>query len=83
MVSFLQNEGIKFVPGKLYPDYYPDKPGGKIGRVLDCEFFDRRKLGELGKVYEQWQAGHLQFLLPPVRQLTCRKHSLALNISLK
>ncbi|MGI5926694.1 MAG: FAD-binding protein [Syntrophomonadaceae bacterium] len=49
MVSFLQNEGIKFVPGKLYPDYYPDKPGGKIGRVLDCEFFDRRKLGELGK----------------------------------
>ena len=21
MVSFLQNEGIKFIPGKLYPDY--------------------------------------------------------------
>lgn len=60
MIRFLQNEGIKFIPGMLYPDYYPDKPGGKIGRSIDCDFFDRRKLGELSPTLR------VSSLLPPI-----------------
>jgi 3-oxosteroid 1-dehydrogenase len=60
MIRFLQNEGIRFVPGMLYPDYYPDKPGGKIGRSIDCDFFDRRKLGELSPTLR------VSPILPPI-----------------
>jgi len=49
VVRFLQGEGVQFVAAMEYPDYYPDKPGGKIGRCIEYAFFDRRKLGELGK----------------------------------
>ncbi|MFO7246823.1 MAG: FAD-dependent oxidoreductase [Thermaerobacter sp.] len=47
MVRFLQEEGVTFVPAMEYPDYYPDKPGGKIGRSIEATFFDLRKLGPL------------------------------------
>ncbi|HZG85373.1 FAD-dependent oxidoreductase [Paenibacillus sp.] len=60
MIRFLQNEGVKFVPGLAYPDYYPDRPGGKIGRSLDCDFFDRSKLGEVGRTMR------VSPLLPPI-----------------
>ncbi|MFC4323756.1 FAD-binding protein [Litchfieldia salsa] len=60
MIRFLQNEGMSFIAGTLYPDYYPDKPGGKIGRSLDCEFFDRCKLGELSKTLR------VSDMLPPI-----------------
>jgi 3-oxosteroid 1-dehydrogenase len=46
MVKFLEDEGMKWVPGTLYPDYYPEKPGGKIGRSIEGEIFDARELGE-------------------------------------
>ncbi|WP_407270429.1 FAD-binding protein [Radiobacillus sp. PE A8.2] len=49
MVSFLQDKGITWYPGMEYPDYYPDKPGGKIGRSLDTKSFDLKKLGDIGK----------------------------------
>ncbi len=47
MVRFLQSQGVRFIPARDYPDYYPDKPGGKIGRCIECTFFDLRKLGDL------------------------------------
>lgn len=47
MISFLMQQGVRFVASMEYPDYYPDKPGGKIGRSLDPAFFDARKLGDL------------------------------------
>ncbi len=47
MVRFLQRQGVTFVPAMEYPDYYPDKPGAKVGRCIECTFFDLRKLGNL------------------------------------
>lgn len=49
MVQMLLDEGMRFIPGMDYPDYYPDKPGGKIGRTFDCYPFNRKLLGDLGK----------------------------------
>ncbi|MBU7591140.1 FAD-binding protein [Metabacillus halosaccharovorans] len=49
MVKFLEDLGMKWVPGSLYPDYYPEKPGGKIGRSIEGEIFDARLLGEFEK----------------------------------
>lgn len=49
MVKFLEDLGMKWVAAPLYPDYYPEKPGGKIGRSIEGEIFDSRVLGE----YEQ------------------------------
>jgi 3-oxosteroid 1-dehydrogenase len=34
------------VAAKDYPDYYPDRPGGKVGRCVEVEPFDTRTLGE-------------------------------------
>ena len=31
MVSFLEELGMEWVAAPLYPDYYPERPGGKIG----------------------------------------------------
>lgn len=47
MVKFLEELGMKWVAGSLYPDYYPERPGGKIGRSIEGEIFDSRLLGEL------------------------------------
>ncbi|WP_183041197.1 FAD-dependent oxidoreductase [Salipaludibacillus neizhouensis] len=44
MVKFLEDLGMKWVPGIKYPDYYPEKPGGKIGRSLEAEIYDAREL---------------------------------------
>ncbi len=49
MVKFLEDLGMKWVPGILYPDYYPEKPGGKIGRSIEGEIFDARLLGDFEK----------------------------------
>lgn len=46
MVKFLEYLGMKWVAGILYPDYYPEKPGGKIGRSIEGEIFDAKLLGE-------------------------------------
>lgn len=51
MVKFLEDLGMKWVAGIKYPDYYPEKPGGKIGRSIEGEFFDARSLG----MYEHTQ----------------------------
>ncbi|MGN7479795.1 FAD-dependent oxidoreductase [Solibacillus silvestris] len=46
MVSFLEDLGMKWVAAPHYPDYYPERPGGKIGRSIEGEVFDLRELGE-------------------------------------
>lgn len=48
MVRFLgQRFGIRFRAVKKYPDYFPDKPGGKPGyRTMEPVEFDAARLGE-------------------------------------
>src|SRR5436190_14215640 len=47
LVRFLIGEGVRFQRTPRYPDYYPDKPGGRVGRQLEPAVFDGRKLGPL------------------------------------
>lgn len=43
----LETEGVGWVPAKYYPDYYPERDGGKNGgRSIDASFFELKKLGE-------------------------------------
>ncbi len=37
---------------KDYPDYYPDRPGGKIGRSIEVEPFDTKVLGSAASCAE-------------------------------
>ena len=46
MVQFLEDLGMKWIAAPLYPDYYPERPGGKIGRSIEGEVFDLKELGE-------------------------------------
>ena len=43
-VNLLADEGVKWSRAKDYPDYYPDLPGGKIGRSIEVTSFNMRKL---------------------------------------
>ena len=42
--TMLEDEGVKWVAAKKYPDYYPDLPGGRIGRSVEVKPFNLRKL---------------------------------------
>lgn len=53
MVKFLEDLGMKWVAGDKYPDYYPEAPGGKIGRSIEGEIFDARELGEYANTLRQ------------------------------
>ena len=47
MVKWLEDLGVRFHYGKGYADYYPELPGGTpIGRLVEPEPFDLKKLGE-------------------------------------
>ena len=48
-VNLLADEGVKWARSKDYPDYYPDLPGGRIGRALEVKPFNVRKLGKWRK----------------------------------
>lgn len=37
--------GVKFVRAPDYADYYPELPGGKIGRALEVKPFDVKRIG--------------------------------------
>lgn len=37
--------GVRFSRATDYPDYYPERPGGKIGRALEVKPLDSKKLG--------------------------------------
>ncbi|MCB9680632.1 MAG: FAD-dependent oxidoreductase [Alphaproteobacteria bacterium] len=45
VVQDLADKGIPWIRAELYPDYYPDKPGGMIGRGVECAVFDGKRLG--------------------------------------
>ena len=45
VVTMLQGLGVRWMRSKDYPDYYPDKPGGMIGRSLEVKAFDTKELG--------------------------------------
>ncbi|MBO0924264.1 FAD-dependent oxidoreductase [Cellulomonas sp. zg-ZUI199] len=40
-----EKHGMVFARAADYPDYYPERPGGKIGRAIEIEPHDSRKLG--------------------------------------
>lgn len=45
VVNLLASLGVQWMRSKDYPDYYPDKPGGMIGRSLEVRAFDVKELG--------------------------------------
>ncbi|MCC3272507.1 FAD-binding protein [Arthrobacter zhangbolii] len=45
VVTFLGNLGVQWMRSKDYPDYYPDRPGGMVGRSLEVKAFDTKLLG--------------------------------------
>jgi 3-oxosteroid 1-dehydrogenase len=46
LVQLLERLGVQWIPAVKYPDYYPDRPGGTIGRSLEVKPFDARRLGD-------------------------------------
>lgn len=61
MVKFLEDLGMKWVAGDKYPDYYPEAPGGKIGRSIEGEIFDANELGEWAQTL---RTGELEAPMP-------------------
>jgi len=47
-VTMLADNGIKWARAKKYPDYYPDLPSGMVGRSIEPQPFNMRKLGKWG-----------------------------------
>lgn len=52
-VTSLADEGVRWARDKKYPDYYPDLPGGRIGRGLEVEPFNTKKLGQYRKLMRE------------------------------
>ncbi|MDQ7906265.1 FAD-binding protein [Phytohabitans sp. ZYX-F-186] len=44
-VETAQKYGMEFLRAPEYADYYPERPGGKIGRSIEHKPFDLRKIG--------------------------------------
>ena len=61
MVKFLEETGMKWVAGIHYPDYYPERPGGKIGRSIEGEIFDTRLLGDYAQTL---RVGEIEATMP-------------------
>lgn len=70
MVKYLEDLGMKWVAGKYYPDYYPEEPGGKIGRSIEGAIFDVRKIGALERTL---RIGEIE---PPIPLLSGKVASL-------
>lgn len=45
-VAMAERLGMRFAAAKDYPDYYPELPGGKIGRAIESEPFDVKQIGD-------------------------------------
>ena len=45
-VDLAERHGVRFARAADYPDYYPELPGGKIGRAIEVEPFDVKTIGE-------------------------------------
>ncbi|HET9128320.1 MAG TPA: FAD-binding protein [Propionibacteriaceae bacterium] len=62
LVEVLERLGVRFARAADYPDYYPELPGGKIGRALEVEPFDVAGIGSW------WESSRGQDGLPaPVK----------------
>lgn len=48
-VTTAERYGMQFARAADYPDYYPELPGGKIGRSIELEPFDAKKIGDAWK----------------------------------
>jgi 3-oxosteroid 1-dehydrogenase len=48
--SLLARLGVRWCAAKDYPDYYPDRPGGRVGRGIEVQPFDAKRLGEYVKL---------------------------------
>jgi 3-oxosteroid 1-dehydrogenase len=44
-VTLAERLGVRFARAGDYPDYYPEHPGGKIGRAVEVEPFDVKQIG--------------------------------------
>lgn len=45
-VDLMEKHGASFARAKEYPDYYPELPGGKIGRAIETQPCDAKDIGE-------------------------------------
>jgi 3-oxosteroid 1-dehydrogenase len=52
-INMLTEQGIKWARAKKYPDYYPDLPSGRVGRSIEPQPFNMRKLGKWGKLIRE------------------------------
>lgn len=48
-VATAERHGMEFSRAADYPDYYPELPGGKIGRGIEGKVFDAKRLGDWAK----------------------------------
>lgn len=46
LVTTAEKYGMRFDRAAEYPDYYPELPGGKIGRAIEVVPFDTKQIGE-------------------------------------
>ncbi|GAA1748836.1 FAD-dependent oxidoreductase [Nonomuraea bangladeshensis] len=46
VVAFLGRKGVRWRRSPDYPDYYPDRPGGKVGRAIEAAPFNTKLLGD-------------------------------------
>jgi 3-oxosteroid 1-dehydrogenase len=46
VVATAEKYGMRFTRAADYPDYYPELPGGKIGRAIEHVPFDRKRIGD-------------------------------------
>jgi len=44
--GLLAGLGVRWCAAKDYPDYYPDRPGGRVGRGIEVQSFDAKRLGD-------------------------------------
>ncbi|MFI2753918.1 FAD-binding protein [Cellulomonas sp. P22] len=45
-VRTAEKHGMRFMRATDYPDYYPELPGGKIGRAIEVRAVDRKRIGD-------------------------------------
>src|SRR5690606_36316960 len=55
-VDLTERYGVQWARAKDYPGYYPELPGGKIGRGIEARPFDLDRIGDAAKT--------LRLLLP-------------------
>ncbi|MQA34088.1 FAD-binding protein [Modestobacter roseus] len=45
-VTTAERHGMRFARATDYPDYYPERPGGKVGRSMEVEPLDSKAIGD-------------------------------------